>query len=191
MIWQSASTDGGLTWGESKPVVEKPGAGEPSVVWSPDGKQLLMFIRAAGGVARNSYYATSDDEGETWSEARDLPLALTGDRHLARYTPDGRLIVAFRDRAVGTETYGHFVAWVGTYEDIVEGREGQYRVKLLHCHARDTGYPGLEVLPDGTIVATTYLRYIPDEYHYIVSTRFKMDELDEKYEKLQKDKLNL
>ena len=49
------------------------------------------------------------------------------------------------------------MAWVGTYDDIVNGREGQYRVRLMdNHHDWDCAYPGLELLPDGTFVTTTY-----------------------------------
>ena len=101
-------------------------------------------------------------------------------------TKDGRWVIAFRDQAPNSPTRGHFVAWVGTYEDIANGQPGQFRVKLLHSHAQrtsDCGYPGMELLPDGTIVATTYIKYAPGpEKHSVVSTRFKLSELDAKLE---------
>jgi hypothetical protein len=80
----------------------------------------------------------------------------------------------------GSPTHDHFVAWVGRYEDIVGGRDGDYKIKLLHSHkGSDCGYPGLELLPDGTIVATTYVKYAPGpEKHSVVSTRFKIAETD-------------
>jgi hypothetical protein len=69
---------------------------------------------------------------------------------------------------------------VGRYEDILAGREGQYRLKLLHSHhGGDCGYPGLELLPDGTFVATTYVQYRPgSEKNSVVSTRFTLAETD-------------
>jgi hypothetical protein len=92
-------------------------------------------------------------------------------------------VICFRDQALNSPTKGHFVAWVGTYEDLRQGRPGQYRVKLLHNHppARtgDCGYPGVELLPDDTIVATTYVKYAPGpEKHSVVSVRFKLSETD-------------
>jgi hypothetical protein len=37
----------------------------------------------------------------------------------------------------------------------------------------------LEILPDGTIVATTYIKYSPGkEKHSVVSVRFKPEETD-------------
>ena len=185
VIWQSASYDGGLTWGQSKSVVDKAGASEPSAVRSPDGRQLLLLIREQNR-ERNSLFAVSEDEGKTWSSPSELPLALTGDRHLARYAPDGRLVVVFRPVPPGHALPlsalpdGYFAAWVGRYEDIVEGGEGQYLVNLVRSYrGADHTYPGLELLPDGTIVATTYIQYRPGaELQSIVSVRFRLDDAD-------------
>ena len=125
----------------------------------------------------------SRDETQTWSEPVDTPWGLTGDRHMGVYAPDGRLVIAFRDQAPDSPTRGHFVAWVGTYDDIRQRRPGQYRIKLLHSYAgSDCGYPGVELLPDGAIIATTYIKYRPGkEKHSVVSVRFKMDEVDALY----------
>lgn len=180
IIAQSESTDGGLTWsafriildlGELKPC-------EPEIVRSPDGNQLLVLLRE--NAKREALYITSDDEGGTWSESKKLPPGLWGDRHKAVYTADGRLVVCFRDTGLQSETRNHFVAWVGRYDDIASGRDGQYRLKLLHSNAGgDCGYPGVELLPDGTIVATTYVKYRPGkEQNSVVSTRFTLAETD-------------
>lgn len=122
----------------------------------------------------------SRDEGRTWTLPRDAAWGLSGDRHVAAFTRDGRLIVAFRDQAIDSPTRGHFIAWVGAYADITAGRPGRYRVKLLHSHAGDDcGYPGLAILPDQTIVATTYIKYRPGpERHSVVATRFTLAETD-------------
>ena len=42
----------------------------------------------------------------------------------------------------------------------------------------DCAYPGVEVLPDGTFVATTYGHWTPGEPPYIVSVRLGLAELD-------------
>jgi hypothetical protein len=104
---------------------------------------------------------------------------LTGDRHVAKYTPDGRLFITFRDTALESATKGDWVAWVGTYDDIVSGREGQYRVRLMdNTDDWDCAYPGLELLPDGTFVATTYGHWEENAQPYIVSVRLNMTDLD-------------
>jgi hypothetical protein len=182
VIAQSVSADGGFTWAPWRIVLDLPGLKpcEPWVVRSPDGKQLLCLMREND--KRVALQMTSTDEGRTWSASKPLPPGLYGDRHAAQYAPDGRLVVCFRDTggAYGSPTSTHFIAWVGHYADIVNGRDGQYRIKLLHSYkGSDNGYPGLEVLPDGTFVATTYIKYREGpEKNSVVSTRFKLAETD-------------
>ena len=182
-VWQAISADGGLSWKDYRVACEVPGADpcEPELLRSPDGAQLLCLMRENTRRYR-SLMMLSGDEGRNWSAAKELPASLTGDRHVSCYTPDGRLVVAFRDMADPSPTRGSYVAWVGTYEDIVSGQEGQYRVKLLHQHGEkkhDCGYSGIECLPDGTVVATTYVKYRPGpDLNSIVSVRFRLEETD-------------
>ena len=76
-------------------------------------------------------------------------------------------------------TNGDWVAWVGTYEDLVSGAEGQYRVRLKdNLKASDCAYPGVEILPDGTLVTTTYGHWDDGAQPYILSVRLKLAELD-------------
>jgi len=73
---------------------------------------------------------------------------------------------------------GGFIAWVGTYDDIRQGRPGQVRVSLLKTF-KDGFYPGIHQLPDGTIVATTYTHSGKDDAGCsIVSVRFRIEEID-------------
>jgi hypothetical protein len=153
---------------------------EPGAVRSPDGGEIAVLLRE-NSRKHNSYLITSKDEGLSWSLPKELPAALTGDRHTAKYAPDGRLFITFRDTTRESATKGDWVAWVGKYDDIVSGREGQYRVRLMHnTSGADCAYPGLEVLPDGTIVTTTYGHWTKDEPPYIMSVRLKLEELDAK-----------
>jgi predicted neuraminidase len=190
VVWQSESLDGGLTWSRERVVLIVPGQwAQPCVTRSADGQRLLMLMRE-NTRRHNSLYSVSTDDARTWSEPRELPAALTGDRHVIKRAPDGRLVVAFRDMARASPTYGHYVAWVGTFEDIENRREGQYRIKLLHNANRtaadapgtgntDCGYSDLELLPDGTFVATTYVKYAPGPgKNSVVSARFTLGETD-------------
>lgn len=182
-VLQTQTEDGGVTWSEPRVIADVPGKKpcEPFVFRSPDGKQLCCLMRENTHKGC-SLMMFSDDEAATWSEPIDTPWGLSGDRHMGVYAPDGRLVVAFRDQAPDSFTRGHFVAWVGTYDDIRQGKPGQCRVKLLHSFAGgDCGYPGMERLPDGTIVATTYVKYRPGaKKHSVMSVRFKMSEVDER-----------
>ncbi len=181
-LYQTRSTDGGLTWGEPEAIFARSDVHlcEPGVVRSPDGGTLAVLMRE-NSRRKNSYVIFSTDEGATWSAPRQVPAALTGDRHTAVYAPDGRLFISFRDTTHDSPTKGDWVGWVGTYDDIVQGREGQYRIRFKDNKNRwDTTYPGVDVLPDGTFVVTTYGHWDEGEQPYILSARFTLDELDKR-----------
>jgi hypothetical protein len=184
-VFKTVSTDGGLTWGKPEVIATHPKAHlcEPGAIRSPDGKQIAVLLRE-NSRKLNSFVIFSDDEGKTWTDPREVPGALTGDRHTAVYAPDGRLFISFRDTTLQSSTKGDWVAWVGTYDDIVKGKEGQYRVRLMKNHkGADCAYPGVEILPDGTIVTTTYGHWTAGELPYIVSVRLTLKELDAKAKK--------
>jgi BNR repeat-like domain len=179
-LYTTSSEDGGLAWSAPKPVFAASDIDlcEPGIVRSPDGRTLAALLRE-NSRTRNSFVTFSRDEGRTWSVPRELPGALTGDRHTAKYAPDGRLLVSFRDMTHDSPTHGDWVAWVGTFDDILKGREGQYRVRLMdNTEGTDCAYPGVEVLPDGTFVLTTYGHWTAGEPPYIMSVRLRLDELD-------------
>lgn len=179
-LFKTFSTDGGLTWSEPEAILKRGDVHlcEPGAIRSPDGKEIAFLLRENRRV-RNSFVIFSRDEGKSWSEPRELPGSLTGDRHTAQYAPDGRLFISFRDMCHDSPTRGDWIAWVGKYDDIAAGREGQYRVRIMDNHkAVDCAYPGVEVLPDGTMVTTTYGHWTKGEAPYIVSVRIKLDEID-------------
>jgi len=179
-VYRTLSTDGGLHWSAPEVIAEHPQAHlcEPGLVRSPDGRQMAVLLRE-NSRKFNSFLITSDDEGATWSKPVELPGALTGDRHVGAYAPDGRLFLTFRDTTHESPTRGDWVGWVGRYEDIVKGREGQYRVRLMdNKKGADCCYPGLEVLPDGTFVTTTYGHWIEGQQPFIVSVRLKLSDID-------------
>jgi hypothetical protein len=185
-LFKTLSTDGGLTWSfpEEMYHAQEVHLCEPGLVRSPDGSEIAVLLRE-NTRRKNSHVIFSRDEGKNWTTPREVPLALTGDRHTAKYAKDGRLFITFRDMAKGSETAGDWVGWVGTYEDIVKGRPGQYRVRIMDNKNKwDTAYPGLELLPDGTFVTTTYGHWDEGESPYIVSARFQLSELDVKLKAL-------
>ena len=181
-VWMSVSKDGGWTWGPMRIVATAPKKNlcEPFCIRSPDGSELCLLMRENRHTA-NSMMCFSRDEGKTWTKPQDTCWGLSGDRHEGIYLPDGRLFVAFRDRALGSSTYGHYVAWVGSYADLRAGKPGDCRVLLLENKAEyvcDTGYSGVELLKDGTILCTTYVQYrIEDKSHSVVCTRFKLSDI--------------
>ena len=181
VVLQTLTADGGLSWSTPRIVASVEGKMpcEPYVFHSPDGSELCCVMRENTHTGR-SLQMFSTDEGATWSTPEETCWGLSGDRHQGTYTQDGRLVIAFRDKAPGSATHNHFVGWVGTFDDIRHGRPGEYRIKLLHSHAAgDCGYPGVEILPDGTILATTYIKYTDGpEKHSVISVRFTVAETD-------------
>lgn len=181
-LLQVESTDGGQHWSAPRAIWSGSDVNlcEPGAVRSPDGAELALLLRE-NARRQPSMVMFSRDEGATWSAPAPLGAALTGDRHTARYAADGRLVVVFRDMGLAADipTKGDFVAWVGRYDDLHHAGAGQYHVRLLdNQDSWDCGYPGLEVLPDGNLVATTYGHWQKGEPPYIVSVRFSLAELD-------------
>lgn len=178
----------------------------------------LCLISRSNTKKMNSLVSFSNDEGVTWSEPVELPAALNGERHKAEWTKDGRLFITFRSiergskaeqNALESTTGGWisegWVAWVGTYDDLKNGTEGQYRIKLAHIYVKgqkkpeyyagaDTGYCGNVVLDDGTIVTSSYGKFSPDEkinlgtdYRtYICSKRIHLADTDALIKELSK-----
>ena len=188
-IIRSYSCDNGLSWTPPEPVTHLTEANlcEPWVLPSPDGREWACLLRA-----NNREYPSmvifSRDHGATWSVPRPLPEGLRGDRHIARYLPDGRILAVFRNVAPDAAGFGHFCGWVGRWEDLKNGTPGELQLKLLH-HAPaepkfqfDCGYPGLELLPDGTVVAVTYLhRRVEDAGNSVVSMRIPSSQLTQEF----------
>ncbi|BDS08548.1 sialidase [Oceaniferula spumae] len=192
-LYKIFTKDGGLTWSYPEMIHSSTDIHlcEPGIIRSPDGKQLAVLLRE-NSRRKNSHVIFSNDEGRTWTSPRELPRTLTGDRHTAKYASDGRLLIVFRsytsrrgdfariDETVKWPTEGDCAAWVGTYEDIVQNRPGQYVVRLFdNKKGYDTTYPGVEILPDDTFVVTTYGHWDKGEQPYIMSTRLKLKELDQ------------
>lgn len=179
-IYKSLSKDGGISWSEPEAIASLPPYRlcEPGLIRSPDGKRLAVLLRENSRKG-NSHLIVSDDEGKTWSKPKELPGSLTGDRHVGKYAPDGRLFITFRDTTLESPTKGDWVGWVGTFDDIITGREGQYRVRLMKNNLRaDCAYAGLELLPDGSFFTVTYGHWVKDQPPFIVGVRFTLKELD-------------
>lgn len=164
---QSISHDGGKTWEKPTLICDgtKGGDNEPAapfVFRSPDGRELacLMHQRNERGP---SLVAFSQDEGRTWTSPRETPWGLSGFRHAAVSLPDGRLLVTMEDRAPWPEMFrpagipvgGGLFAWLGTYQDLRQGRSGQGRIRLQSHLTTRHASPGLHLLADGTIAAVT------------------------------------
>ena len=198
-LCKTFSYDGGLTWSKPESILSRRDMNlcEPGMIRSPDGKALAVLLRENSRMA-NSQIIFSKDEGKTWTNPRPLPNELNGDRHVLKFAPDGRLLVVFRDvsplsfrddqSGQGSPTEGDWVGWVGNWKDLVKSKPGQYRIRFKdNIHSWDCCYPGVELLPDGTFVVTTYGHWEKDKEPYIVSIRFKIDELGKKLRESKKN----
>lgn len=221
----SFDDDGKMCW--SKPVpyfskyrkIEKESnMCEVECIRSDGGKgDELMLITRSNSKKVNSLLSFSTDEGETWSEPVFAPSSINGERHKADYLKDGRLFITFRsierDKKKNRKYYEKrlwnwysegWIAWVGTYDDLKNGREGQYRIKVAHTYLPkqnkpvitangDTGYCGNVVLSDGTVVTSSYGIFSTEEKltgkystdkgklkrkTFIVSKRIKLDDIE-------------
>ena len=180
-LYQTFSDDGGRSWSFPETILSRSDLHlcEPGLIRSPDGKTLAVLLRE-NSRRSESHIIFSRDESKTWTNPKPLPQVLTGDRHTGKFLPDGRLFISYRDMPKEGRWKGDWVAWVGTWEDLVLGREGQYKIRLKdNKNAWDCAYPGVEVLPDGTIVTTTYGHWEAGEQPYILSVRLKLSELDQ------------
>lgn len=175
---------------------------------SPDGKRIIGLARSQSH-ANPATMIYSDDEGETWSKPMDLPGSLAGERHKIMYDPTDptgqRMIVTFReiqyDREGNDNTFGSdwmagdWIAWVGTYDDIMNQNDGQYRILLCedwaaNAKSGDTGYTGMAVLSDGTFILDTYGHWdkewsqslkpynVYNDQCWIKQAKFKLSDLD-------------
>ena len=178
-LYKTISIDGGKTWSHPIDIYSNSRIHlcEPGVIRSPDGKQLAMLLRE-NSRTQNSHIMFSIDEGETWSLPKELPIELTGDRHTAKYTKNGKLFISFRDMAKNSPTKGDWVAWVGSYQDMRDNGLGDYRILIKkNYNDWDSSYPGVELLPTGEIVTTTYGHWNKDEMPYIMSVRINLKEI--------------
>ncbi len=170
---------------------------------------VLCMIGRSDTKLMNSLMTFSYDEGKTWSQLKEVPAELNGERHKAVY--DGnRLLITFRsierDSALVKSYHTNkfisegCVAWAGSFESLenwyYHGEStGQYRIKLFHTYLNgqttstfranpDTGYCGVVII-DGYITVCTYGKAIAgSDKTVIISRRIKLDDIDKLYQYL-------
>lgn len=162
---------------------------------SPDGNRIVALARSQSHKHTSTIFY-SDDEGKTWSRPRYVQGSLNGERHKATYDPiSGRLLISFREIKLDTNDdgstsdndwmAGDWIGWVGTYDDLMNGNEGEYRICLgkdytKSARAGDCGYAGNVVMSDGTFFLNSYGNFDTNTNNntYIMGVRFKLGEID-------------
>lgn len=171
---------------------------EACIFRSPDGDELALLARSQSHM-HNSTISFSTDEGVNWSKPREVPGSLNGERHKATYDPiSDRLVISFReiildyncDGVIEEDDWmaGNWIAWVGTYEDLLDGKEGAYRILLGKDYtpsrkSGDCGYAGNVAMSNGTFFLNSYGYFDGSEVNklgiqakpYIMGVHFKLD----------------
>lgn len=163
---------------------------------APNDDKLILIGRGNSRTT-NSLISVSSDEGKTWSELKELPYALTGDRHKAEYDETtGKLLISFRLVVPGIRrnifdnsnfTGGYWVAWVGTFDDLLSYAEDGNKTDKLgetlivlgktNDGKSDCGYSGT-VCKDGVFVLVSYGKFSKDAKNpYIMQAKFSLDML--------------
>lgn len=138
---------------------------------SPDNQRIVGLVRSQSH-CHPSVLIYSEDGGKTWSEPQPLSLDLLGERHKIVYDPiSQRLVITFREIIFDFDESGHllvenwkagnWVAWIGSYEALMTGQAGEYRILIAEDwtnspRSGDTGYTGIATQPDGTILMSSY-----------------------------------
>ncbi len=132
------SLDRGNTWEPRAVIAADPALSlcEVSMAKLADGR-IIATLRENTLVHEPSYYCISNDDGETWTEPREMPLI--GHRPSVGVTRSGKLLVTYRN--VGPEP--GTCAWLGTLDDL-----DRFAVEAM----RSADNPKLTV--DGLVIAS-------------------------------------
>lgn len=157
----------------------------------------LVLLGRANARNSNSVISVSADEGKSWSVLKELPYALTGDRHKAEYDPvTGKVAVSLRLYLPGikpnalsqmNELGGYWVCWVGTPDMLTDyalnpekDKNTVLGDKILvlgktNDGKSDCGYSGL-VIAENRVVAVSYGKFSRGaKVPYILGVSFSAD----------------
>ena len=139
--------DGGETWRPSKPIVGF-GPIQPTLVQKKDGT-VVAYMRDSGIQPQRVQCATSKDNGETWSVARDTDIPNPGSSLEAIALKDGRWVMVFNDTEDGRHSFA-----LAMSDD--EGQSWKWKRKLEAVEKGKGGfaYPSMIQTRDGRIHIT-------------------------------------
>jgi len=141
------SDDNGLHWRASSPIVGI-GPNQPTIVRKKDGT-LVAYMRDDGDSPNRVLMATSKDDGETWSVARDTDIPNPGSSLEVVMLRDGRWVMVYND----TEDNRHSLA-IAMSDD--EGKTWKWKRKLEYSPngERSFSYPSVIQTSDGLLNIT-------------------------------------
>lgn len=173
---------------------------EVCLIRDPHSTEILALGRTQAHNAPSVYFL-SEDEGKTWSAPQETCLALTGERHKYCYdSASGKLVITFREILLNENNWaaGDWIAWVGSYEDILKSKAdnvvGDYRLLLARDYAQnerggDTGYAGIVETAAGELCMASYGHFdeqfskthklpVREDLSYILQVKFNLQELE-------------
>jgi len=151
------SDDGGQTWSAPETVQENIGkmnVMSASLVKTTSGKILLIYIRIDSNRFANLWYKESTDQGETWSEPRQLSHGKKGlifaVNSAAIRLKSGRIVIAAFGSPSAWQKDEHFVSF--SYYSDDEGKTWHRSANEVDCPMRGAMEPEIEQLSDGRIL---------------------------------------
>jgi predicted neuraminidase len=150
------SDDGGYTWTASEPIVGY-GCIQPSVVRRKDGT-LVAYLRDNGPPPKRAQISFSNDDGVTWTEAKDTDIPNPGTSLEVIALRSGNWLMIYNDLEQGryslnaalSDDFGARWKW----RRHIEGDPGTKVPNQYH-------YPSLIQAKDGTI-HLTYSYFVPE-----------------------------
>jgi predicted neuraminidase len=139
--------DLGETWRASKPIVAK-GPIQPTLVRRGNG-EIVAYMRDSGDLPMRVLAATSTDDGETWSVARDIDVPNPGSSLEVIALQDGRWVMVCND----TEDGRHRLSLLMSND---EGRSWTSKRVIEEVQPKQGGfaYPSMIQARDGRIHIT-------------------------------------
>ena len=193
-------------WSIPEPLLEehheledKYGMCELEIIRNEKADCLIMLARANRRVS-NSIICFSYDEGKTWSEPKEMPNCLSGDRHKAEIDPvTGKVLISFRQVLQNGKKFKPnaltsrmglsrgWVAWIGELDDLMTYADddpsndsvGEKFIFVARDYkGTDCGYSGVVFLEDGTAILTSYGRFKVGALNpYIIQAKFKLSDV--------------
>ena len=183
-------------------ITRKYGMCEVEIIREPESGTLILLARTEKRISR-SLISFSYDEGATWTEPKELPYELSGDRHKAEYDPvSGKVLISFRQMipvkrsavSIYNRISGGWYAWVGKFDDLMSyadddasnDNKGEYLLELGRTDyfakpynaVIDNGYSGV-VCVDGTFNVVGYGSFDKvGTTSYIISRTFTLADIE-------------